>query len=654
MERFAQSADALAVALDADALPGVFGKRLVVPEGCVAWIEPEDAAARLAAPGDSVRGRFEAVLVKRADVALSFEFSGLAAADGHEVTAGLQLVLRLPRTEVAIRQLAATLLREQPALDHDRLRAYLAPAVRAALARHVAARALEPLMESDPRAALDEAIRAESEALLFDAGLELLELRLPSFYSEAFEAIRAARAAAELEAHRLAEQQRVQEMRARLERNERLKREEIEAFARRLRYQGVLEELELREQLDRKRFEQQVQRFEALYEKLGRDETKALIFLLDDEQLKAQLLRELIRRDMTPEQLAALRAEELERRVAERLAAFGAHAAEREGQRAQRVARSGMRTRRLLVAFGKQVLAFEPSAGERCERERYDFSGGPLGWVRSVRVVATRRGPAVVAGAQRGIYVVLDGETEPRALTLPREPRGRGGVNAAAAFGGYLYATHSELGLTRWDEYGLERPEPLFEAVTARNEATRGVQVSADGRLYFSSGPDIYRCDLVRPSHELVRFHGREGSITGFVLSEHEVFAGTGEGRVLRWSIDDPGSPRELNVRKGGPIYMLRLAEIDGAPHLLVGAKEHGITAVSLEQGRAFDYRAPEAIRWVDGATDFVYGVSRDGRAVHVWDADRLGEPRFVLRVPERIQDVWVQKEPMVREGPAC
>jgi hypothetical protein len=447
----------------------------------------------------------------------------------------------------------------------------------------------------------------------------------------------------EAQAQALQNRERIHEIRARIERNEHIKKQEVEEFARALKFQGVLKDLSLRNELDRRRTDEEMQRFQALYDKLGQDETKALVFMLDDERLKADLLRELIRRDMTPEQLAVARVEELEQRLEERFEQFSEHVSQRQGERSRRIAEGGTRTRRLLLAVGKQVVAYDPASATEPEapREAYDLSAGGLGWVRSARAMVTRDGPTVVAGAQLGVYLFAEGAAgAPRELRLPERPRGRGGVNAAAYFDGYVYATHSELGLVRWDQHGVRGAEPLFPEVTGRNDATRGVYVTPMGKLYFSSGPDVYRHDLLHRERALVRFRGTGGSVTGFLTTKHEVFAGTRGGRVLRWSMDDPGSPRELNVRKASPIYMLRVAELEGTQHLMVGAKEHGVTAVALEDGRAIDFRAPDQIRWVDGASDLVFGgpgsVGGEGadggrRVAHAEDP-RPRKPDRVLR----------------------
>ncbi|MFC1706421.1 hypothetical protein ACFL59_06290, partial [Planctomycetota bacterium] len=502
----------------------------------------------------------------------------------------------------------------------------------------------EQLLNEDPRSELHGHMNEELKAPTFSAGLELLEVRHPSFYCEEFERLRRARLEAVEREEEIRRSERLQDL------NEHLKRQEVEEFAKVLHYEGILKELSLKEEVDRARKEKELSRLEAIYKQVGNDDTKALVFLLEDDRLKAQLIQQLIERDMSEEQIRARRLGDLEHKLEERFASFAREMGVLAGQRQQRVSEHGLRSRRVLLVHGKQALAYDPGTNMRKDapREVYDFERCGLGYLRSVRVLRTPLGRTVACGAQNGVYLVPEGAGADRAkeLGFSAAPRGQGGVNSIAYFDGWVYATHSEMGLYRWDMDQIVRPEPLFQQETARHDSTRGVIVTTDGKLYFASGPDVFGCDLLRPKSPLVRFSGTEASITTFVVTAREVFAGVRNGRVLRWALADPGSPRELNIRKANPIYMLRIAELNGEPHLLVGAKEHGVTSVSVEDGRSSDYRAPDQIRWVDGATDFVYGVTRGGYAMHVWDANRLDQAEFTVHTADRIQDLYVMKEP--------
>lgn len=672
---FAIAPEAVALKVSSADLPGLLTKRLVVPDGAAALVRDEDGREELLRAGAEATGRFGALIVKDREFAIPFQVQGLPTKEGVETTAGVEIVVAVPPRAIQLREFRDAILEGRERADIGDLRCYLLPSVRAALALFVSTRTAEELASEDPRPELERRLREELKAPCFAAGLDLRDVRHPSFFSEEYERRRRAALEARAREEELAARERLQQYAARLERNEMLKQHEIEEFARVLQYQGVLKELSLKNDVDRRRKEEDLRKFEALHAKLGNDDVKALIFLLEDERLKAELIQRLIERDMTEDQLRARRAEEIERRLEERMNEFSRKMAAIVGACEAKLADRGMRTRRVLGALGKQILAFDPATNVRREaaKEVYDHERGGLGYLRSVRVIVTRDGRFVAAGAQRGVYLTREGSfgregvageggapspadrsRDVRELRFPRDPSGQGGVNAIAYFDGHIYATHSELGVFRWDTFMLARPEPLFESVTRGNESTRGAVTTADGKLYFASGDSVWRADLLRPTNEVARFRGADEAITTFVLSRDELFAGTRAGRIVRWSLSDPGSPRELNVRKAEPIYMLKVAELHGDPHLLIGAKEHGLTAVSLEDGRAFDYRAHDQIRWVDGASDYVFGVSRGGYAIHVFEAARLEGEAFTIRVPDKIQDIAVQKEPIARGGAAA
>jgi hypothetical protein len=646
IQGFAAAADAVALKLDGARLPGLLRRALVVPARCVAFVRDGDGSEAVLRAGAEQAPPFTGVLVKEGDVAVPIQLAGLATKEGHAATAGVELVLAASPRAIELKELLGTLLADRERVDTADLRAYLLPPVRAALALFVGGHTAEEIATLDLRAGVEARVREELKPAIFSAGLDLRDVRHPSFFCEAFEGRRKAEAEAREQEDELRRGERLQELRAQLEKNEVLKKKEVDELAKVLQYEGVLKELSLKNELDKKRKHDEIQKFEALYQRLGNDDAKALVFMLEDERLKADLIKSIAERGMTEEQIRARRSSEVERKLEARLDELQKKLGELSGQRATRIAENGTRTRRVLGCYAKTVVSYDPASHRReAPKEVYDLERGGLGFVRSARVVVTRDGYTVLAGAQRGVYVVREADPKvPRELKFPREPQGQGGVNAAAYFDGHVYATHSELGLFRWDMY-LGAPEQLYSVITGRHDSTRGALVTADGKLFFASGPDVFRADLVKPDADVLAFRGGEDSITAFAATRDEVLAGTKGGRVLRWSLSDPGSPRELSVRKAEPIYMLKVAELAGEDHVLIGAKDHGVTAISLGDGRSFDFRARDQIRWVDGASDFVFGVSRGGYSIHVWEAGRLDGEAFEVRTPDRLQDLFVHKE---------
>jgi hypothetical protein len=115
---------------------------------------------------------------------------------------------------------------------------------------------------------------------------------------------------------------------------------------------------------------------------------------------------------------------------------------------------------------------------------------------------------------------------------------------------------------------------------------------------------------------------------------------------VLRWEFESPDvAPRREIAKRPDPIFMLKVCAFNGLPHLLVGSKGYSVLTKALEMDMEVSYPSDVRIRWVDGASDSLFGVDRDGRRLMVWQA---GNPRgrpMEIRSSERIQDLCVLLE---------
>jgi hypothetical protein len=261
-----------------------------------------------------------------------------------------------------------------------------------------------------------------------------------------------------------------------------------------------------------------------------------------------------------------------------------------------------------------------------------------------VQKIGSGADETVLAGAQRGVYRLEGGKT--REFVFPLEPEGKGGANAVAYFDGRLYATHSELGLVEWPLDGGERKGRfLCRDATVGQSSTRGATMGPDGRLYFSTGNDVYALDVATGAEKPVRFRGSEDSITSFCVAEKELLAGNKNGRIYRWDLDDPGSPREFPVKRSNPIYMIRPARLAGQTFYVIGSKDFTVTAAAPDKDVYRDYHAREEVRWVDAAADFVCGVSRAGYKIFCWEVRKQSEPVLTIRVSDKVQDIFVVRE---------
>lgn len=621
--RFAAADDEFAVRFRREDLPGLLRKRLDVPQGAAALVRADGGAVSVVGPGAGTDDVREGFLVKEA---CRLELQALDAGRSNDdlaFRASFGLTLRPRATSIDLQQLERTLLRDRPRLSKDDLRAYLEPYAREAARFFVSQRAGEELATRDLRAALEAHLQEELKKPLFELGCALTDVVHPSFASDEFEARRRAAAEASARAEALAREGELLELKKGLDR------------------QALLAGIELRDEADRARKERRLRQYEDLRARMGEDDVKALVMMLDDDQQRARLIRELIEKDLTPDQRANVQLSEMESRVDERLRELQQKMAQLGGGGLTATGQDPI-TRRILCVIGKRVLSFDPKTNLHPEvpKEVYDTEGGALGYLRSVRTDRIDRTDYVLAGAQRGVYrLTADARVE---YPFPKEPEGKGGANAVAYFDGRIYATHSEMGLCEWPvEGGPGRA--ICEETTRGQSATRGALV-VDGRLYFSAGADVFSVDLATGSDRPTRYKGSDDSVTAFVVQGDELVAGNRAGKIYRWHLDDPTSPQAFNVLKKNPIYMLRHARIAGHGFYIIGSKDFTVTAAEPRRDVYREYQAREEVRWVDGAADFVVGVSRSGYKVFAWDAHHQTEPRLTIRVADKVQDLFVSR----------
>lgn len=627
--RFVASPTQVAARISYDRLPGLLRKRLDVPAETVALVRRADKTAKLLTGGSSETDFVDGVIVKTAPLDLTFALAGLLSEDGLDVSVEVRLDVVPRATEMDVGQLEKELLGGRDTLLRGEVEGYFMPFVREAVRFFVAKRKAQALVAEDQRVALDAHLKSELQKPCFEGGLDVTQVLHPTFKSAGLEAIQQKDLDAKLKAEALEKDKQLTELKQQLDK------------------EALLKDLAARDEVDQKRKEGRLKQYEALRSKMGEDDMKALVMMLDDEDQRAALIKELIEKDMTPEQRGALKVSEMEQKLEARLkemqlklASFGA--AELGSDESDPI------TRRVHCVIGKRVLAFDPSTNLHPEvpKEVYDTEDGQLGYLRSVRVqkLGGASVETVFAGAQRGVYRI-EGDAK-REYVFPAEPEGKGGANAVAYFDGRLYATHSEMGLVEWPlEGGEKKGRFLCKETTLNQSSTRGAIIGPDGRLYFSTGNDVFALDVATGAEKPVKYKGSEDSITSFCVSKKELVAGNKNGRIYKWDLDDPGSPDEFPVKKANPIYMIRPARIAGQHFYVIGSKDYTVTAAAPDKDVYREYHAREEVRWVDAAADFVTGISRAGYKVFCWDVKKQSEPVLTIRVSDKVQDIFIVKE---------
>jgi len=605
----------VAIRVSSAELDGFFQKRYDVPFDAVAWVTSASASPRLARAGEKLSGEFSAVVVKTGTIALSFRVSGLRSSDGFGCEASLEALVALDASANGpVLEFVNGIPASAKNVLSDDVRSRLEVGMQRALASLAKRNAMEKLLRPGELGDLNEEIGAALEGELFRHGLGWKGLAaLPAFTSIDF-------------------QERVE-----LERKE---------------------EAEVRKQEDvLLRQQQQKEKVQQIADKLKDGNIQAVIAQVQDPKLRDMLVLKLVDQD-----LQGLSPGEL----AEAVGKWGDELVNTVGRFFTSLAPEDQDTKddlpaekaeEVYLAAGNLAISFDPADPSKPKREiRFEES------LRSVRVQETPSGRAVLAGTKRGIFIADPaGGSQPRFYPFPSDVKPRGGANASAIQGKWLFATHSEFGIARWD---VERPgQPgalLYHEMTREARTVRAVMPGGDGLVYFAAGNGVFRLDPADPGPAPTPLlPASRLPVTGLAVGKDNLYASTGsddrfprkEGAILVWRKNEPMKGREV-VRRNDPILALHLAKIGSIPFLLYATKDHCVQSRVIGQNLEWPYEAGAySVTLVAAASDLICGIDRSGRYLLFWKAANRNRPDVVVDVgrftPHEVYDLFLVSQPL-------
>ena len=578
IKEFLENRALLAIKLSSADLTGLFQKKFTVPPNTVGLVSFVDGPQARVDEGRELKGKYEVMLVKKGDVLIRFPLSDLRSSDGFLVSTVIDLHLSVHATRSDLLQDFARTLFDFPGVySLSDLKTALGPELRRAVGDYALRRTGAELHKRDHRAFFDAAVRPDLERILFGTGVALRRFGEVTFESAEYAQLAAA------EARRADQNRRHAEFQVR-------KEERVRRLA------EFLQEQSMRDLID----------------KIPDSRAKGLLYakLMEDDSLRLDP-RELAQRLTSGgSDLSELLFKTLENMLA---SSSGVSSDEIAIETAGRI----------YGAMGTKVLEIDPKEPEARPRE-FSFKDP----IRSVRAVDGAPGTTLLVGCKRSVHILTLGrDLECVEYPFPGDKRPRGGVNAIAIADGWIYATHSEFGLLRWER---SRPgiagEVIHESLTADRKTTRGALVAGD-RLVFASGATLYAAPLTGNA-EPVAFDTRlDSPITAAAAGGGSLFAGTEGGAVASWSMDDPGKPSIL-VRRKEPIVGLRLARIGSLPHLLYSARDLAVKARVLGQTLETSYEAGgKGVGLLDAASDLVCAVDAAGHRLILWRSATPARP---------------------------
>lgn len=289
------------------------------------------------------------------------------------------------------------------------------------------------------------------------------------------------------------------------------------------------------------------------------------------------------------------------------------------------------KTRYIFVACGREIRAYDPfRVNQGGAPDRIYRLPDAMGSARSVRLARVQDRPHVLIGAQVGV-VLFDLETA-EAQVYPFSRATQHGANSVAVLGEFIYASHSDFGLSRWPLAGGAASRVLPDIL---KEGCRGVQVGEAGQLLVCTGDAVCRLDTTCSKSSLRLFQAPAGDpLVGAAQHGQHVYAATASGKLFQWEKEMPGSQPRLYARPGVKLYDLSLTPVAGGFSLVPSARDGRVHVVRPgTRISTTHHHAPDGVilRFARASDDLVVAVDAAGTRLYLWDSDQTANPRAEL-----------------------
>jgi hypothetical protein len=230
----------------------------------------------------------------------------------------------------------------------------------------------------------------------------------------------------------------------------------------------------------------------------------------------------------------------------------------------------------------------------------------------------------------------------------------RTGINAAALYRGFIYATHSEFGVLRWPLLQPYSPATqVMPELTSRFSTTRGLTLY-DDRLLFANGPAVLLLEAAAQGSNLrvaARYPGTRHEVTALAQDGQYVLVADAAGDVYVWE-PKKGTAPMLAFRAGSAVGELAATTLSGDRKCLLVALKRTVMPMLFQDGStALEFIAPEPIRSCDVLEGVVIGLSRDRMRIFAWRENKPDWPQWQFQFTEPVLDMRLVTPREVQAG---
>lgn len=253
-----------------------------------------------------------------------------------------------------------------------------------------------------------------------------------------------------------------------------------------------------------------------------------------------------------------------------------------------------------------------------------------LGPLRCMQQTTVRGQGVLLIGARDGVWLTL-WPNDDRSQTVKYSMSKNGkklGINSTLILGKSLYATHSEIGVLRWNLETPTKCELLHQKETSSAKTIRGLTRLDNDRFLFVVDEKLYVSIHGEGIPELLFQDPEGGRITSLVLNEHTLYLGTVKGSLYAFDLIFKRTQPLLSHEKA-PVHNLSLIKQNEESYLVIGSKKHHVSLLHLDGSydRLLFNAGKSILKYATASPSQIIALNQKQESILLWNIEVPGNP---------------------------
>ncbi len=297
-------------------------------------------------------------------------------------------------------------------------------------------------------------------------------------------------------------------------------------------------------------------------------------------------------------------------------------------------------TQWIAAACGHQIVFLDPQ-NRFTVSHRLDLSPD-IGPLRSIRFAEDPDHRRLLVGAAWGIHVVDADAMQSCGVysARPEHPEAvRSGFNDAIIAGDRLLGTHSQLGLCCW-RLNSEECVSLLSEHTRQAAVVRNVRY-ANNRIWLSVDHEVISFSPADSTQDQInpqKYTGIASPITALAITSTHVWAGTADGQIIQWDIEQPAAVRSIHHGIRRPVETLAIVDEGGWERFFFTDTSSAVHVQVIGDSFSQNYSASDqTIRRAAAAPDWIVGINEIRDRLLCWNTRDPRTPPAIIPLTQMI-----------------